>query len=207
MPNLPDRTERETELAAALAALLSSFRADVERGAADWYAFSSGVAATLQRSLSATYQAAANALAVKHSGAEPTEAADRAAGYAAAAAATIARDLSANLRDGLQAAAERGGDIAPLFTESRAQAIAVTEITRATSEGEAFAAAVVASVTRSLATWRWRTQEDDAVCPTCGPLNGRREPDVEPPAHPNCRCEMEWTFEPTSALGPVLAGI
>lgn len=78
------------------------------------------------------------------------------------------------------------------FSPARAQAIAVTEVTRAYAEG-------------NLASWRasgfierkeWRTNNDELVCPVCGPLagqvadlNGAFKGGIEsPPAHPRCRC-------------------
>lgn len=204
MPNLPDRTEREKELAAALVLLFRSLRADVEKGAADWYAFALATSATIRGSLASTYYAAANRLAVEHAGAEPVDAQARADGYAANAAAILARDVANNTHAALQAAVERGGDVSSLFSEARAESIAVTETTRAISEGEAFAAAVVASVTRALATWFWQTEEDDSVCAVCDGLNGQERPSTEPPAHPMCRCDKRWSFSPLG--GSSLAG-
>lgn len=83
----------------------------------------------------------------------------------------------------------RGGG---MFSPERAQRIAVTEVTRAFASG-------------NMAAWRasgvieareWRTNNDELVCPVCGPLAGRvagldEEFDVGisgPPAHPRCRC-------------------
>lgn len=47
--------------------------------------------------------------------------------------------------------------------------------------------------------WIWNTSEDDKVCPICRPLN--QKPSEEwaeefpegPPAHPNCRCWLEYS--------------
>lgn len=77
----------------------------------------------------------------------------------------------------------------------RADLIAVTETTRAYSEGEEVAYQV-AGVEYS----RWRTNNDELVCKWCGPLNGkiarlgepfgyfRGQPVYRPPFHPGCRC-------------------
>lgn len=38
---------------------------------------------------------------------------------------------------------------------------------------------------------RWRTQEDERVCPVCGPLDGNTWPEdagPTPPLHNHCRC-------------------
>ena len=78
------------------------------------------------------------------------------------------------------------------FADTRAQMIAVTEVTRAFARGnlEAWKAGGV------IEKRRWNTNNDELVCPVCGPLNGQvvgldEEFDggiAAPPAHPRCRC-------------------
>jgi hypothetical protein len=44
---------------------------------------------------------------------------------------------------------------------------------------------------------RWRTAEDERVCPECGPLDGQVWPEGEgpiPPLHNHCRCTREFAF-------------
>jgi hypothetical protein len=44
---------------------------------------------------------------------------------------------------------------------------------------------------------RWRTAEDERVCPECGPLDGQAWPSgegPEPPLHNHCRCVREYAF-------------
>jgi len=44
---------------------------------------------------------------------------------------------------------------------------------------------------------RWRTAEDERVCPECGPLDGAAWPQDEgptPPLHDRCRCGREFAF-------------
>lgn len=51
---------------------------------------------------------------------------------------------------------------------------------------------------------RWRTAEDERVCPECGPLDGLAWPDGEgpsPPLHNHCRCAREFAFVELSARG------
>ena len=81
----------------------------------------------------------------------------------------------------------------PAFGKQRAQAIAITETTRAS----AAAVGVLQEYYRdSGLTYQrqWITNRDEQVCPICGPLNGKYEPQWAdrfpdgPPAHPNCRC-------------------
>lgn len=76
----------------------------------------------------------------------------------------------------------------------RASQIAVTEVTRATSEGEA---RVVQDLRQQGAdvVAVWNTLEDERVCPICGPRNEKRQGDVWqmlPPAHVNCRCFVTY---------------
>jgi SPP1 gp7 family putative phage head morphogenesis protein len=80
-------------------------------------------------------------------------------------------------------------------SQARASAIAVTETTRAFAEGNkiGYQAAGIKRI-------RWQTNNDELVCPVCGPLNQQVKPIGEafgefngrqidaPPAHPNCRC-------------------
>lgn len=49
-----------------------------------------------------------------------------------------------------------------------------------------------------LVVWtRWRTAEDERVCPECGPLDGHAWPvgdGPSPPLHDRCRCAREFAF-------------
>ena len=84
----------------------------------------------------------------------------------------------------------------PAFSDERARMIAVTEVTRAYSEGNAVAWKE-SGVTEGR---EWLTSVDERVCPICGPLHGQVKPWGEqfesrggsfdgPPAHPRCRCD------------------
>lgn len=78
----------------------------------------------------------------------------------------------------------------PSFGPIRAEMISVTEITRASAQGEV---ALVAELRESGIEMVevWQTNADELVCPICGPLNGKKKGDgwdIEPPAHPRCRC-------------------
>lgn len=88
------------------------------------------------------------------------------------------------------------------FDPARAERIAITEITRAYAEGNQLAGEDMAEQWPGVrVTKRWFTNNDDLVCPICGPLEGKEvgidedfesggEPYDNPPAHVNCRC---WT--------------
>jgi len=79
------------------------------------------------------------------------------------------------------------------FGPIRAEMIAVTEVTRAAAQGEL---AVANELKKEGIQMRkvWQTNNDELVCPICGPLHNKEEgiwrqqaPDG-PPAHPRCRC-------------------
>jgi hypothetical protein len=100
---------------------------------------------------------------------------------------TLSRALSAYYRDGLTR-----GDleklISPTFGPVRAEMIAVTEITRASSQGEL---ALVEEISKYGLRMRpiWQTNNDDLVCILCGPRNGKEIRDGQfPPIHVRCRC-------------------
>lgn len=78
--------------------------------------------------------------------------------------------------------------IAVLFGGRRAEMIAVTEITRAATEGERWAADEVRAAGIALRAIH-QTNIDDRVCPICGPRHGLEIIDGRyPPLHPRCRC-------------------
>lgn len=86
------------------------------------------------------------------------------------------------------------------FDEQRAQAVAVTEVTRAYGQATLEAAAQLREEYPDVrVTVRWNTNNDDRVCPICRPLDGAEvdegdsftddaggEPVYGPPAHVNC---------------------
>lgn len=89
----------------------------------------------------------------------------------------------------------------PYFGIRRADMIAITEATRALASGE-----LMAFQRGGVEEIRWGTNNDELVCPLCGPLHGQTrkigepfgyfkwrknsapEPVFTPPYHPNCRC-------------------
>lgn len=93
----------------------------------------------------------------------------------------------------------------PMFGEVRAEMVAVTETTRAWSEGNQAAWKESGNVDKK----QWMTAEDELVCEICGPLDGMIvELDGDgftteeggigiqgPPAHVNCRCGLQPVVE------------
>lgn len=84
------------------------------------------------------------------------------------------------------------------MADSRLQAIAVTETTRAVSAGEQSVVLFFRQDDRRRLEPIWRTEEDARVCPICAPFDGHGRlvygPDAPlgPPMHPMCRCWLEW---------------
>lgn len=76
------------------------------------------------------------------------------------------------------------------FGPVRAEAIAVTEVTRAASEGEQAIATELEGQGIELVPV-WQTNDDELVCEICGPRHGQViDDEMYPPAHVRCRC---WT--------------
>jgi len=81
-----------------------------------------------------------------------------------------------------------------LFGPVRAEMIAVTEVTRAASEGEQEMARELAAAGIEMVPV-WQTNNDELVCEICEPKNERPIKDAEyPPAHPRCRCWVNYEF-------------
>jgi len=90
------------------------------------------------------------------------------------------------------------------FGDMRAQRIAVTETTRVYAEADNLYALELRNQYPEMSvTKTWWTNNDDRVCPICGPLHGRTvamdepfDPDIDnPPAHVNCRCWRSTTVK------------
>lgn len=86
-----------------------------------------------------------------------------------------------------------------IYSPVRAEMIATTEVTRAASMGEQALAQEIANQGIQM-TAVWQTNNDEMVCPICGPLHERPESEWRnahpdgPPAHPRCRCWLNHEF-------------
>lgn len=83
------------------------------------------------------------------------------------------------------------------FGPVRAEMIAVTEVTRASVQGELALVAEIEKNNNVKMIPIWNTNNDELVCPVCGPINGKQQGDgwhVPPPAHPRCRCWLNHEF-------------
>lgn len=81
------------------------------------------------------------------------------------------------------------------WSPARAEMIAVTEITRAATEGERMIARELNKEGVQMIPI-WHTNNDALVCSICAPRNGQEiKDDLYPPAHPRCRCWIGYTAE------------
>ena len=97
------------------------------------------------------------------------------------------------------------------FGESRATTMAVTETTATISGGEAGFRKAYLDYSGHLLLAIWTTEEDDRVCPVCSPLHEKPQTEwpveilmlgtLGPPAHPNCRCWLEYKLVTKEQMG------
>ena len=101
------------------------------------------------------------------------------------------------------------GDISPVFGASRAERIAVTEVTRAYASGQRLMGEELRREYPDIQIVKqWFTNNDELVCDYCGALDGliveademydEANSVFEPPRHPRCRC---WQIENTNVGG------
>jgi hypothetical protein len=84
----------------------------------------------------------------------------------------------------------------------RADMIASTEVTRASVEGEREVVREIREQGIEMVEV-WQTNNDEMVCPLCGPRHGKPKGDGwgdgdGPPAHPRCRCWVTHELRPTN---------
>lgn len=101
--------------------------------------------------------------------------------------AVLQRQVAQYFREPTEIGALRR-QLEPIFGPVRAEMIAVTEVTRAASEGERLTVAEAQAQGMRL-TPIWHTNRDELVCSICAPRDGKPILDGQyPPAHPRCRC-------------------
>ena len=208
MPDLPSRAQHERELAEALILVFMQYenRAKDSVASINWSEFRREVHNAVREPLEDTF-VAANLLLLRSQGQEEatpgTQAADWAETQAAALAMMIAEQTQQRATEALQRASQTGEDptnsLQATCGRSRAEVIAATEITRAISVGEIAAVTFVAAQMDEAPKATWVTEKDERVCPVCAPLHRAPEDKwrgqfpVGPPAHPNCRCWLEYS--------------
>lgn len=91
--------------------------------------------------------------------------------------------------------AEIAERLAPAFSRERADVIATTELTRASSQATLASQEYLRQAGVNMVVV-WRTNADEKTCPICTPRNGAMQGegwDEPPPAHPRCRCVCTLT--------------
>lgn len=92
-------------------------------------------------------------------------------------------------------------ELEAVLGEARAEAISVTEITNGITQGEAAAASEVEGQMGIALNCYWNAELDGRTCPVCKSLHGRPKEEWQmeygsgPPAHPSCRCTLDWRQE------------
>ncbi|MCP4536247.1 MAG: hypothetical protein GY832_03800 [Chloroflexi bacterium] len=84
----------------------------------------------------------------------------------------------------------------------RADMIATTEVTRASVQGEIGIADQLRGQGIDM-VMIWKTNNDEIVCPICGPRNNKAQGDgwtEPPPAHPRCRCWIGHRVRETASV-------
>ena len=114
---------------------------------------------------------------------------DLVSGITATTRQALQTSVSAYFERG-QTIGELERSISGLYGPVRSEMIAVTEVTRASSQGELQIAEDLRKEGVEMIAI-WETSADEKVCPICAPRNGKKEGDGwrdPPPAHPRCRC-------------------
>ena len=94
------------------------------------------------------------------------------------------------------------GDLVTVFGPDRAAGIAITEVTAAQSAGSEWATRVGGLQSEHDI---WFTEMDGRVCEICAPLHSLSRSEWQfrqpsgPPAHPRCRCWIQYDFERVGA--------
>lgn len=213
MPDLPTRRTREGEIAAALALAWRAWKLRIEKNpeAVDWSRFRDDTEGALILPLVRVYVEAARQLALEHGvPVDVRELEQHAQDWASGYVATLAGEITTSTRDMIDRAVIKAKmvdgmpliwGIAIAFNGSRIARIAISETGRAiTAGGRAIVRRFSLTNEETLVPW-WYTEADGRVCEICAPLHNQREEAWQsmfpagPPAHPRCRCWLEYKIE------------
>jgi hypothetical protein len=219
MPDLLTRSQRETELAAAIAPLFREMESRIIRDSrgVNWALWQAQLQQAMTAPLAKTHREAALQLTTRYHAPVTDEEMGATAMLlamvqASDVAAVLTRSTAQSASTGILRA-ELGGtaigdEIEATFGTSRYEGIAVTETTKAITQAERKAAqqiedyrkrGEVPGLAGKLAPF-WYTEKDGRVCEVCRPLHGKPKSEWGalailidgPPAHPKCRCWLTW---------------
>ena len=205
MPEIQDRLKVDANATQELASLFARQRARLENtpkpGPSEYQQQERELLFLLILLMGGTFYMGSQAALPQLGAAEPVDM-NKANAWAIPHARQLSRAIVANS----EAAIKAGGNLEAIYGAGRAESIAVTEITRARVAGEK---AIRDEIERSGATVvaTWRTELDAKVCSVCSPLEGEDEHrwsldfPAGPPAHPRCRCTLEFTVSGTAQPG------
>lgn len=206
-PVIDDRDRREQELTAALALALRSLGSSFDAGSIDYRTFIGDAQRAFAATLTGVYVDSANILGAEHGVDLEADAKAAADAYVAAGSMTLARSMAINTAKALSKSPLQPGAGATsfLFSPSRAEGAAISEITRTATRSQRTASGLIAARLAGTMQAFCKTAEDDDVCPICAPLNNKPEfgpggwSSVNPegsPFHNRCRCEIVYRFVP-----------
>jgi hypothetical protein len=191
MPDLPNRSKHEREVAVGVLALFESQQDAYENGRPlpsmppeALIVALAAIAIVASTGLSASYNVPIEMIATRS-----RLWADR---FGTVLADEITRTSEEYRRGGGTIEEWRG------TWKSRAEGIGTTETTRTVSAAEEDAIRWIEEMTGKVLNGTWYTENDARVCEMCGPLHATG-PEVYsvvsesgPPAHPRCRCWLEY---------------
>lgn len=106
------------------------------------------------------------------------------------------KTLAGRIMPNTQTLTDRLGRV--IASETRADLIASTEVTRAVAQGEQALISEIKSANPKVKMIEiWLTSNDELVCTICGPRHGKQRGNgwtEPPPAHPRCRCLASATI-------------
>lgn len=194
MPDLPNRRQREMELAGALFMVLT----DWQNRPFDQMRFAQDAQRAIVPVLVGVHDEAGRRLLSQHGASiDPRVSRGQSREWAESYASVLAGEIAVSIQNELA----MGYDPTTVFGQARAEMIAITEVTRAVSAGEALIVVLLAAGVEGVQARLeeiWYTENDARVCPVCAPLHNQSKdewahlfPDG-PPAHPRCRCWKEY---------------
>lgn len=215
MPDIPNRTQLEADLARRFSRLSADHRRKLLSLLGDppdlgnvpqsfWDDVAGELNGAITPFLTEVYMDAAEALiGTVPIGVDWGLVNERAASWARQYGFDLVRGITATSRRATQEAvsaffaqaqtrADLEARLARIYGTVRAESIAVTEVTRAASQGEQAIAKELADMGVGMIP-KWFTLNDELVCPICGPRHNKVIEDGEyPPAHPRCRCHVNY---------------